>query len=180
MKAIFFLGNKGDKYHFTRHNAGFLLADFLCDEWNLGSFRDEKKLNSKIAEGFLNTEKLVFIKPQTYMNLSGDSVIKVMNFYKIKKDDILIVQDDKDMQFSNLRFREKGSHGGHNGIRDIIAKLKTQEFARLKIGVESRNEESRIETADFVLSSFTKEELNTLKKEIFPACKEKISDWLMN
>ena len=175
MKLIVFLGNKGEEYKFTRHNAGFLCADYLQKKWEFPEFEKKVKFNGKISEGILNGEKIIFLKPLTYMNLSGTSVQKIMDFYKIDPEDLLVIFDDKDMEFGSVRFRKKGSDGGHRGIRSLINCLGTDNFARIKIGIDS--EDRKGTTADFVLSSFTEEELEYLLKEVFWVAEEMILEW---
>lgn len=110
------------------------------------------------------------------MNLSGDTVASIVNFYKLDpKRDILVISDDLDMEFAKVRYREKGSHGGQNGLRDIIAKLGTDEFPRIKIGI-GRHE--KYEVVDWVLSKFTHEEITQLEEEVFPKVKEHVKKWL--
>ncbi len=178
MKLIVFLGNPGEKYKKTRHNAGFLLADHLQAKWDFTAFKKEVKFKGKISKGIKEGQKIIFLKPQTYMNLSGESVRAVKSFYKITDNNLLIVHDDKDLAFSSLRFRDGGGSGGHKGILSIMNILKTENFARLKIGVERREKGSPIDTSDFVLSRFTDLELRDLETEIFPMAEFKVREWL--
>lgn len=172
MKLIIGLGNFENKYLFTRHNAGFMAVDFFVLA-NNQQFKTDKKLKSEITKFKLNNEDIVVIKPLTYMNLSGEAVIATMNFYKIEPKDILVVYDDISLDLGTLRFRSKGSDGGHNGIKSIICHIGTDAFDRLKIGI---GPQPNIPSEAFVLQNFSKEELDTLK-EIFK--KPIIEDYLI-
>lgn len=133
MKLIVGLGNPGEKYQKTLHNAGFMALDFLADRLGLGPFTNKYKgLFLTAKEG---TRNFALLKPQTYMNLSGESVRAAMDFYKIEPSEVLVLSDDMDLPLGTLRYRKKGGHGGHNGLRNIIQHLGDQNFPRLKIGV---------------------------------------------
>lgn len=160
MKLIVGLGNFEEKYLFTRHNAGFMLADFFTRRHNQ-TFKQDKKLKSMISKFKFNDEDIIVIKPLTYMNLSGEAVISVKNFYKIKIEDILIIYDDISLDLGNVRFRSSGSDGGHNGIKSIIKYLGTNKFDRLKIGIGSQ---PNIPSEAYVLQNFSNEELEKLKE----------------
>lgn len=159
MKLIAGLGNYEDKYLFTRHNAGFMAVDFFAHQHNQ-EFKTEQKFKSKVAKFKFNGEDVILIKPLTYMNLSGEAVIAVMNFYKIDVKDVLIIFDDISLDLGQVRFRASGSDGGHNGIKSIIKMLGTKTFDRLKVGI---GPQPNIPSENFVLQNFTKEELETLK-----------------
>lgn len=159
MKLLVGLGNFEDKYLFTRHNAGFMIVDFFVRA-NNQTFRQEKKLKSLIAKFRLNDEDIVVIKPLTYMNLSGEAIIAVMNFYKIDVKDILVIYDDISIDLGSIRFRAAGSDGGHNGIKSIIKHLSTKEFDRLKIGI---GPQPNIPSEAYVLQNFAQSELIKLK-----------------
>ena len=160
MKLIIGLGNYEDKYLFTRHNVGFMAVDFFVN-LNSQAFKIEKKLKSAIAKFRLNNEDVLFIKPLTYMNLSGEAVIAVMNFYKIDVKDIFVIYDDISLDLGKVRFRNSGSDGGHNGIKSIINHLGTKDFDRLKIGI---GPQPNIPSEAYVLQNFSKEELTKLKE----------------
>lgn len=162
MKLIIGLGNFEDKYLFTRHNAGFMMLDFFALR-NNQEFKQEKKLKTLFAKFRLDGEDIVAIKPLTYMNLSGEAVFAVMNFYKIEVEDILVIYDDISLELGRLRFRSSGSDGGHNGIKSIIKYLGTNKFDRLKIGI---GPQPNIPSETYVLQNFQKTELESLK-EIF-------------
>ena len=156
MKLIAGLGNIGEKYCFTRHNAGFM----VLDKWALDegfSFKEDKKLKCFIAKN----DEIIFIKPTTFMNLSGEAVRAVIDYYKIDIKDILIVYDDLSLDLGVIRFRASGSDGGHNGIKSIITHLGTDKFDRLKIGI---GPQPAIPSEYYVLQNFPKEKLDTLKE----------------
>ncbi len=129
------LGNPGPEYHGTRHNAGFDVLDILADRHNIEINRN--KFHSLTGEGFIGGKKVLLMKPMTYMNLSGKAVIEALNFYKPREDEFIVVYDDISLKPGRIRIRKKGSAGGHNGIKDIIRVLGTDEFQRIKTGVGS-------------------------------------------
>lgn len=153
MKAVIGLGNPGIKYSETKHNAGFMLLDLFSKERSY-SYRND--FRGKLAEGRLNEERIVLLKPYTYMNLSGLAVRELVSYYKIAGQDILVIVDDMDLPLGKIRLRPKGSSGGHNGLKSIIGELGTQEFWRLKLGVGRPKEDHDV--INHVLSTFTKEE----------------------
>lgn len=159
MKLIVGLGNFEEKYLFTRHNAGFMVVDFFAVFHNQ-PFKTEKKLKSMITKFKLNDEDVIAIKPLTYMNLSGEAVRAVMDFYKIDLKDVLIIYDDISIDLGTVRFRNSGSDGGHNGIKSIIQHLGTQKFDRLKIGI---GPQPNIPSEAYVLQNFSQNELVQLK-----------------
>lgn len=160
MKLIAGLGNPGDKYKFTRHNAGFMVMDYLSYQWGF-DFKFESKFNGETAKINHCGESLIMLKPHTFMNLSGQSLIAAMNFYKIQREDILIVYDDIAMPVGKMRFRAKGSDGGHNGIKSIINVLGgNNNFDRLKIGI---GPQPPIPSEAYVLQNFNEEQLAVLK-----------------
>lgn len=171
MKLIAGLGNIGDKYCFTRHNAGFMVLDKLALDNNF-SFREENKLKCFLAK----SGNIIYIKPTTFMNLSGEAVRAVMDYYKINVKDILIVYDDIALDLGRIRFRANGSDGGHNGIKSIIKHVGTKEFDRLKIGI---GPQPNIPSENFVLQNFQKEQLEELK-EILKRADEAIEFYLKN
>lgn len=161
MKLIVGLGNPGCEYNNTRHNIGFMVVD------NYLKFKGiDTKWTSKFDGLFLNTiinnEKVIFLKPQTFMNLSGNSVIKIVNYYNIDSDDILIISDDLDLKIGNYKLKSSGSSGGHNGLKSIESSIGTNQYKRLKVGI---SKDKNIETKDYVLGHFSPEEKNILKEE---------------
>jgi PTH1 family peptidyl-tRNA hydrolase len=176
MKCIVGLGNPGSEYRSTRHNVGFLFADFFRDAEGFSDFEDAPKFHGLVANGTVKGEKVALLRPLTYMNLSGQSVAALVNFYKLDPaKDLLVVSDDIDMEFGKVRFREKGSSGGQNGLKSIAASLGTENFARIKIGI---GRDAKFDTADWVLSKFRAEELAELSERVFPEASEKIVAWL--
>ncbi len=159
MKLVAGLGNIGNKYCFTRHNAGFMVVDKLAITKDL-EFKEERKLKCFMTKFKLNDEDIILIKPTTFMNLSGDAVQLVMNYYKIPVEDVLIVYDDLSLELGKMRFRADGSDGGHNGIKSVIKSVGTQNIARLKIGI---GPQPPIPSETFVLQNFYKDQLETLK-----------------
>ena len=162
MKLIAGLGNIGEKYCFTRHNAGFMFLDKFALNNHL-TFREEKKLKCYMTKYRYNNEDLILIKPTTFMNLSGESIIAVMNYYKIDIDDLIVIFDDLSLNLGRIRFRANGSDGGHNGIKSIIKHLGTQNFTRLKIGI---GPQPPIPSENFVLQNFSQNELTILKETL--------------
>ncbi len=151
MYIIAGLGNPSREYEKTRHNAGFDAVDVLADQ--LGVRIEEKKHRALCARGMIGGERILLIKPQTYMNLSGESVRDAADYYRIDPQHIIILYDDISLEVGQLRIRTKGSAGGHNGIKNIIAHLGSQEFWRIKIGVGAKPE--RMDLAAYVLSRFS-------------------------
>lgn len=159
MKLIVGLGNPGKEYEGTRHNIGFSFIDFYLSKKSIVSTW-KSKFQGLYLETNINGEKVLFLKPQSYMNLSGTVVSQFVQFFKIEVADILIVSDDLDLNVGNFKLKDKGSCGGHNGLRNIEACIHTQEYKRLKIGIS--NDKSR-ETKDYVLGRFSKEEEKLLE-----------------
>jgi PTH1 family peptidyl-tRNA hydrolase len=154
------LGNPGEKYDRTRHNLGFMAADALVSEFG-GSFKEGFK--GLYAEVFINGVKHFVLKPQTYMNLSGESVQPFCAFYKIPVQDIVVVHDDLDMEFGKLKIRKGGSSGGHNGIKSIVQHMGTEDFTRVKIGI---GKDRRKEVVGHVLGRFAPDEAEKLDELI--------------
>ena len=164
MYIIAGLGNPGPKYEGTRHNVGFHVIDILAD--CLGTTVEEKKFKGLYGKGVIGGQKVLLLKPQTFMNLSGESLRAASDFYKVDPDHMIIIYDDISLDPGQLRIRLKGSAGGHNGIKNIIAHLGTQEFPRIKVGVGSKP--PKMDLADYVLSRFSKEDQAVMEE----ACKE--------
>ena len=159
MFLIVGLGNPGKQYEHTRHNIGFDVMDALAEKYNISI--SEKKHKALCGKGVINGVKVVLAKPQTYMNLSGESVAELVNYYKMDpEEEMIVIYDDISLAPGNLRIRKKGSAGGHNGIKNIIAHLGTQEFPRVRIGVGEKP--ARMDLADYVLGHFPKEEAETM------------------
>ena len=158
MKLIIGLGNPGSQYENTRHNMGWMAIDRFAKINNV-EMHLEPKFQGIIGSITINGEKTLLLKPVTYMNLSGESVIKVMTFYKINVEDILVISDDLDSPLGRIRLRAKGSAGGHNGHKNIIQHIKTEEYKRIKLGIDRS---PVIPVIDWVLKKFTKEELDLI------------------
>ena len=154
MKLVVGLGNPTKQYEKTRHNVGFDVIDILADKYNIAV--DTVKHKGMYGKGKIEGQSVVLLKPMTYMNLSGESVVAVANYYKIAPEDIIVIYDDINLDVGRLRIREKGSAGGHNGIKNIIAQLGTDGFPRIRVGVGMKP--TKMDLADYVLSHFTKEE----------------------
>lgn len=167
MKIIAGLGNPTKEYEGTRHNIGFSVIDKLADKYNISM--NEKKHKAICGKGMIEGEKVILLKPQTYMNLSGESVVDAVNFYKVDpEEDVIIIYDDIDLDVGKLRIRAKGSAGGHNGMKNIIAHLGTQVFPRIRVGVGAKPKDWDL--ADYVLGRFPKEELPEIEAERETAC----------
>ena len=154
MKLVVGLGNPGKQYENTRHNIGFRILDKY-----LGNVKWSKKFNGEYYETNINGEKYIFLKPQSFMNLSGGVVSSFAKFYKLDYKDILVIQDDLDLEVGKLKLKANSSAGGHNGIKDIIKALNTDAFSRIKVGV---SHDRSIDTKDYVLGNMTKSELEKI------------------
>ncbi len=173
MKAIVGLGNPGNQYAGTRHNIGFMVIDRLAAVHNAPA--PKSRFKSLVTEATIGTEKVVLLKPQTYMNLSGDAVRLMGSWYKLYADEILIVLDELDLPFGTLRLRERGSAGGHNGLSSVIQQLGTNEFPRLRVGIGR----GRSSATAQVLSKFSPDEQRELPFVIESAV-EACSLWLQD
>lgn len=155
------LGNPGDEYEHTRHNTGFEVIDELVKEY--GIVLDFAKHKAICGKGIIGGEKVMLMKPQTYMNASGEAIADAVSFYKLyPNDELIVIYDDIDLPVGKIRVRESGSAGGHNGMKDIIEKLGTGEFVRVRVGVGAKPEEWDL--ADWVLSRFPDEEKTVMKE----------------
>ncbi len=163
MKLIIWLWNPWDLYKLTRHNVWFMFLDYLKEKEDFPDFKYESKFKADISSSLLFWEKTILVKPQTFMNLSWESVQKITSFYKIENEDIVVFYDDISMDFWKVRFREKWSAGWHNWIKSII-KYIWEIFDRVKVWVWF---DSRYEVSDWVLSKFIEEELIDLENEVF-------------
>ncbi|MBI4407347.1 MAG: aminoacyl-tRNA hydrolase [Candidatus Kerfeldbacteria bacterium] len=177
MKLVVGLGNPEATYRLTRHNVGFMVLDAMVgqDNWTVN-----KKWKAAVSSQKLvvSNQGVLYMKPLTYMNNSGEAVRAVMNYYHITVPELVVIFDDKDLPFGTTRFRSKGSSGGHNGIKSIIAHVGSEDFARFKVGIAPTNPEHVMgDTADYVLAKFSKEELKQLP-EIIDQVVNKVKDWL--
>ena len=161
MKLVAGLGNIGREYQNTRHNIGFMCLDRIADAFHVQF--DRKKLNGSYAEITYQNEKVILLKPEKYMNLSGEVISAFVRFYKISPLDLLVISDDLDMPTGKVKLKHKGSSGGHNGLKDIEKNLGTQEYKRLKIGIANNK---KMDTKDYVLGKFTEDELALVNQAI--------------
>ena len=161
MKLIVGLGNPGKDYENTRHNIGFMVVDKYLKNKNLDT--NKSKFDGKYIDIIVNDEKVIFLKPQKYMNLSGEVVKKYIDYFKINIKDILIIHDDLDQELGNIKLKQNSSSGGHNGIKDIEKNIGTKDYKRLKIGISNNK---MIDTKDYVLGHFSKEEKEIINNSI--------------
>lgn len=166
MKLIVGLGNPDKEYENTRHNIGFMAIDSILKKYNVSNFKE--KHNGIYYELSFNNEKVILLKPQKYMNLSGEVIKKYVDFYKIDVKDILVISDDLDLPLGTYRLREKGSSGGHNGLKNIELHLHTNEYKRIKIGISNNK---NIDTKDYVLGRLSNVEKEEIRKvlDIIPS-----------
>lgn len=161
MKLIVGLGNPGREYNNTRHNIGFMAIDSIANYFNANNFKN--KFNGSYSEFNYKDQKIILLKPEKYMNLSGEVVESFVNYFKIDIDDILVICDDLDTKVGSYRLRYKGSSGGHNGLKNIELHLSSDKYKRIKIGIS--NDKTR-DTKDYVLGNFSKEELDKINNII--------------
>ena len=166
MKLIFGLGNPGIEYDETRHNVGYMFLDYVTEN---EKFIVNKKMNSMECKMIINNEKIIYIKPMSFMNNSGEVVKEYVSFYKLSLDDILIIQDDMDMPVGKYKLLFNHGDGGHNGIKNIILNVESREFLRLKIGISKAN----IDKKDYVLGKFGSDELKIIYNSF-----EKLNDFI--
>ena len=182
MKLIVGLGNPGERYKNTRHNAGFLALDFILNEGD--GFMEARPGNEFKSETFTlekSGQKIIFLKPQTYMNDSGQALKVICNFFKLDfAKELLVIHDDVDLPFGTIRLAKNSSAAGHNGVQSIIDNIGIQDFNRLRIGIETRASRDEMPTENFVLQNFSDEELTKLKNEIFPKIKEEVEKFIAN
>ncbi len=172
------LGNPGSKYEHTRHNVGFRVLDALAARFD-SSFIREERFKSETSAFDSNTSRVILVKPQTFMNKSGEAVSLVKNFFKIPDINILIVHDEVDLPLGKIRLSYDISSAGHNGINSIIEHI-GQDFHRLRIGIDSRTNRLEADTYDYVLQNFRPEEKNKLEKDIIPQALKVIEQFLKN
>ncbi len=164
MYIIVGLGNPGKKYENTRHNMGFLTVDLLAENHDIKI--NKIKFKALVGEGKIAGQKVVLVKPQTYMNLSGESVRQVVDFYKIDSQNLIVIYDDIDIPTGSVRVRKKGSSGTHNGMRNILYQIQTEDFPRIRVGIGSGKKENLI---NYVTGGFTKEEKTLLEDAVTSA-----------
>ena len=171
MKLVVGLGNPGKEYMNTRHNIGFMFLDYIFGD----NFKLNKKFNAMEMETVINNEKVIVIKPLSYMNLSGEVVVKYVNFYKILSKDMLIIQDDLDMEIGKYKLLFNHGDGGHNGIKNINININSREYLRLKIGISKVNKN---DTKDYVLGKFNNNEMERIN-DSFTKLKDFIEDYVI-
>ncbi len=174
LKLIIGLGNPGEKYEYTKHNIGFLTVDNLANQIGVNNFtKTTSKFNALITEARIDGQKILLVKPLTYMNLSGEAVRPIIDWYKVDIDDMVVIYDDLDLPLGKIRYREKGSAGGHNGMKSIIQHLQTESFKRIRIGI-GRSQHGSV--VDYVLTTFSKEEKEDINQSL-DAIGKSIIDW---
>ena len=175
MKVIVGLGNPGKKYENTRHNIGFAAIDYIAEKEGININTGKHK--ALVGSGYIDGVKVLLVKPQTFMNLSGESLRQIMDFYKLEPEDFLVIFDDIDLDVGRIRIRRKGSAGGHNGIKSIISHLGSMEFPRIKIGVGAKP--PGYDLADYVLGHFSKADQEILQErfeDVYDAVKLIVGD----
>ncbi len=179
MKLIIGLGNPGKDYARTRHNVGFQVVDFLCASWGFPAFAPHKKFSAELSEGSLGGEKVILVKPATFMNLSGTAARALLDFYKLTAADIFVIQDELDIPFGTHRLATDSSAAGHNGIKNIIEQLGTQAFTRLRVGIATPEQSTTClrNAHDFVLDRFTLEEEASFEK-LLPTFGAIVDTWI--
>lgn len=157
MKLVVGLGNPGKEYELTRHNVGFMIIDMICD--NLKIIINKNKFNGQYVKTTINEVDVIFLKPLTFMNLSGFCVSNFMSYFKIKVEDVLIIHDEVDLNFGQFQYKQNFSAAGHNGIKSIFNEIGSKNFQRLRIGI---GKNPNFPTADWVLSKFSNEQLKVI------------------
>lgn len=174
MKLVVGLGNPGKEYEKTRHNVGFMYIEHLNKKYNFSSLKE--KYNAVFYEHTFNGEKVCFVKPTTYMNLSGEAILKLKDYFKIDIKDIIVIYDDIDIEFKITRYRDTGSAGTHNGMKNIVKLLSTTEIKRVRVGI-GKPKYQNVRLDEYVLSNFSKEELLDLEA-VFLKVDEKIQEFI--
>jgi len=174
IKVIVGTGNPEEQYSQTRHNIGFLMIDFIAKKYNAGDFKLEKKFKSEITKVKIGKKSIILVKPQTFVNNIGDAVRKIKNFYKMKPEQFLIIQDDLDIEFGKIKFSFNKKSGGHRGVESIINSIKSRGFYRLRIGLANNSlkkarkqktlRQKKESVGNFVLSKFTPAEQKNISK----------------
>lgn len=157
------LGNPGKEYEKTRHNIGFMALDFVSKKLNIDF--NIQKFKSSYGLGNFKDKKVILLKPQTFMNLSGQAVVLLMSFYKVPPENVILIYDDISLPVGKIRIRKQGSHGGHNGVKNIVALSGSQSFPRIKVGIGEKPNENW-DLADWVLSKFSNDEMNLIENNM--------------
>jgi len=173
MRVIVGLGNPGHEYANTRHNVGFWVIDRLSDAWRIPLLKEKWK--AIVGEGWIHNEKVLLVKPQTYMNLSGEAVRKICNFFQLELTQLLVIYDDLDLPVGKIRLRVKGSSGGHNGMKSIIEHLHSKHIQRIKIGIGRPKETSMV--TEYVLSPFAENERAIIEEAVEQSA-QAVEAWL--
>jgi peptidyl-tRNA hydrolase, PTH1 family len=169
MKIIIGLGNPGKEYEKTRHNIGFIFLDRIKETYKFPDFNFENKFNAEISRDkteLTKNEDIMLVKPQAMMNNSSQTVKAIMDFYKLPLENLIVIHDDIDIEIGKYKISTDSGSAGHNGVQDIISKLGTQNFKRIRIGVANEKLRNQIDPMDFVLQKFSEEELGTLLNEV--------------
>ena len=165
MKLIVGLGNPGKEYEKTRHNIGFMMVDKIKEIYGFSDFEFDKKFHAEISKNKLTkNSNSVLLKPQTFMNNSGRPVKAFMDFYKITPDNLIVIHDDIDIELGKYKISSDSGSAGHNGVVDIIDKIGTQKFTRIRVGIANEKLRAQIDPSDFVLQKFSKEELDKISE----------------
>jgi len=173
-KAIIGLGNPGKRYERTRHNVGFHVVETFAEEHGC-LFKKKSAFHASVAEGMIDSNAVLLVKPETYMNLSGNAVGAIVNYFSLEAEDVLVIVDDVHLPFGNVRLRKKGTSGGHNGLRSIEGALGTDTYHRLRIGVS--NPPAYMDMEAYVLSRFMADELDKLET-VFQHASSIATDWV--
>ncbi len=171
MELIVGLGNPEADYSKTRHNMGFNVINELAQKYNIEV--NKKKFDSLYGEGSIEGKKVILLKPQTYMNLSGDAIIQVVRFYKIPIENIYVIYDDMDINPGQIKIRKKGGAGSHNGMKSVVSNLQTEEFARIRVGIGTP--QNKQEAISYVIGAIPEEEIKTLNEGVKQATEAMIS-----
>ncbi len=175
MYLIVGLGNPEQDYSRTRHNMGFNVINKISEKYNIKV--NKSKFKGLYGTGIIESEKVILLKPQTYMNLSGESVIEIMNFYKINNNELIVIYDDIDIEPGKIRIRKSGSSGTHNGMKSVISNINTEEFCRVRVGIGKPKE--NMDMISYVIGHIPKEEQSELEKGIEVA-KEAVIEIIKN
>lgn len=173
MKLMVGLGNPGPRYENNRHNIGFMVVDYLASELNISLTK--KQCQAIVGQGLINGEKALLVKPQTYMNNSGESVLELINYYRDSIEDFIIIHDDLDLEFGRIRFKDGGGTGGHNGLKSISRLLNSSDYSRLKIGI-GRNP-SYMKVENYVLSDFAAAGEKTILPDLVKISAQGLKAW---
>lgn len=177
MNCIIGLGNPGSHYRHTRHNVGFLFLENFRDSRKFPPFREESRFEAETSEGIMDRARILLMRPLTFMNRSGDAVVRLAHFYKLNPHDIAVIHDDLDIAFGKIRISRDSRSAGHRGVEDIIKKLGTKTFLRIRIGIRREAVSMPSDTAHFVLERFTREEKEALPR-LFQVVADTLAAWV--